>query len=194
MSLSRRFATGRAKAALSPALRQAAIEDAAVTLQRATAFLSASAGIMAGKHGTQVTGNALREIDCFLGLLLDAIGGPHMGRQHNCANKLGQVMADFAVECGDYAPHLRSVARVRNCLAYTNGMVRRGDSRDAPLLTVSWLRAAPPPANVIRLREVRLGQPLGLTARDLSEICSFYDQIAAVLLERTSACAAPPGR
>lgn len=194
MSLSRRFATSGAKTALSPALRQAAIEDAAATLQRATAFLGSSAGIMAGEHGMRVTGNALREIDCFFGLLLDAIGGADMRRQHNIANKLGRVMATFGVEEGNYAHHLRSVGRVRDCLAYTNGTVRRGDSRRAPLLTMSWLRAAPDPAGLTRERVVRIGQPLGLTARDLSEICWFYDHIAADLLERTSACAAPPGR
>jgi hypothetical protein len=181
MSLNRRSATQGAKGrqALSPASRRADIADAAETLRRATAFLGSGPGIAAGEHARRVTGNGLREIDRFFCLLLDAIGGEGLAGQHNCANKVGHVLALLGAQA-DYARHLRSVGRVRDCLAYTDGTVRRGDDRFATLLTMSW----PDSGTRICEREVRIGDALGLTARELSEICRFYDNIANDLVLR----------
>lgn len=180
--------------------RNDGIVDAARTLRRATAFLEAglrtpgdaplTGRAISGEHAARVTGNGLREIDRFFGLLLDAVGqsldaGGNLARLSNNANKIGQVLLMLGGEA-DYARHLRSIARVRNCLAHTGGSVRSGDARGASLLTLSWLYPAADSNMAIRERRLRLGEALRLTPGELSEICWFYDHMTSDLLERVA--------
>lgn len=131
-------------------------------------------------------GNALRELDRFLSLLIDAaalhLALPERDRArlagaHNTARKLAIVRDRLRLANPDDAA-LRSIGRVRDCLFHTAGIVRAGGPRSIP--TAGWAHPdAPPPAPA----RLPTGLRIDVTATDLGRICRFYDRIADDLME-----------
>lgn len=124
----------------------------------------------------RVTANALRELDRFLNLLLDAAAehaGLHAdgGRRHT-PNKLQAFQAAF----GAPDPHhhaLMSIGRARDCLFHCRGVVRRADRGGGAHLTLAWRE----PHRRFG-RRVAIGERLDLTPRDMCDIGSVYEQVA----------------
>ena len=171
------------------------IEAAYRTLVRGTTFLGgrmADEAIVgnAGALGPKVIANGLRELDRFLGLLIDEAAaltragradpiGP--GGQRNTANKLRSLHAAL----GSASPHharLRALGRSRDCLFHCDGIVRRADERGGTFMTAGW-----PPSIGLEdapLMTVALGEALVISTIDIRRVCDFYDQIAADLVAR----------
>lgn len=122
----------------------------------------------------RVTANALRELDRFLNLLIDAAttaaGGRARPGERHTANKLRGIGAGEA----DYAS-LLAVGRVRDCLFHCNGVVRHGDRRGATSLTLAWRTWG---------RTTALGDRLNLGTADILAICALYRRIGSDLICR----------
>ena len=164
------------------------------TLRRGTRFLGGGLSAShAGKgippHGgrARVIGNALRELDRFLSLLIDAAAlhldvaardRATLAAAHNTARKLGLIRHHLRLGHPDDAA-LRSIGRMRACLFHTAGIVRAGNPRSTP--TAGWGdpgRALPTPAPM----RLAIGLRIDVTTTDLARICHFYDRIADDLL------------
>lgn len=170
--------------------RQTRHETAGVTLTRAARFLGAglaTVGERADAHSpraiegacrAKVIGNSLRELDRFLNLLIDekaALLAPegfdHAGfaRRRNAASKLRDLHAMMprpvpqnprAILIHD---HLRRIGRWRDCMFHCGGVVRRRYRR------------------IEDQGAVAIGDRLVLTPNDLTDICLFYEDVAADL-------------
>lgn len=179
------------------------------TLRRGAASLSRGLGPacspcppqLAGTLAARVIGNGLRELDRFLNVLIDecalANGGAGAPAQRNTARKYA---AHQTLACGtqrlqqrdvpapaDDAVRLAALARARNCLFYSRGMVTRGDERGGGYLTVGWYAG---PIEGGPLRRFPLGSGLTLRQRDLRGICRFYERLADGLVAREGSDAA----
>lgn len=130
-------------------------------------------------HRSKVIANGLRELDRFLNLLLDEVSIRHglvpARNQHNTANKLRDLCAALGVPNADDA-RLRALGRVRACLFHCAGLAARGDTAQAPLLTLGWHDATGRP------RRVALDQAIVIERADLERIRQFYTQIAASVM------------
>jgi hypothetical protein len=156
---------------------------------RATRFLAA--GLRPGAPGSappaaiaaagqaKLIGNALRELDRFLNLLIDAaaasvappgIDRAAFGRQRNTANKLYALRAAMTLPSPDHE-RLRRIGRLRECLFHCAEIVRHGDRRVAPARIALAARILP-------------------DAAALAALCRFYERVAADLV---GACAAHRG-
>ena len=176
-----------------PHPRSIGIEQAHRTLRNGTRFLGsglshAGPAPIGGRHRAKVIGNGLRELDRFLSVLLDevalAVGWERADLQRlanvrNTANKLGAIHGWLGRPSDDLA-RLRALGRCRDCLFHCNGVVRRGDERRAPGMTVGWPADANGDGAGARLA---LGERLAVSAADLAWVCAFYERIAGDLLE-----------
>lgn len=165
----------------------AGLTRAHATLDRGARFLSAGLrpqqdappGAIAGQYRVKVIGNGLRELDRFLNLLLDEaslrIGFPALPGQRNTANKLRQFRTAIGIDREADLARLHALARSRDCLFYSGGIVTRGDLRGGPSMTVGW--SGPDLAK--GLRRFAVGEELEVTAADLAGICAFYEALAA---------------
>lgn len=160
------------------------------TLKRGTGFLDAGLCApgrarprpIAGPHSARVIGNALRELDRFLNILIGEAaraGGLSMhDGEYNTANKLRAFRRAVRDEDADHE-RLRAIGRTRECLFHCAGIVRRPDRPGGALMTTGWLEAW---GDGTRLRRVALGESLMVSAGDLAELCRYYDGIARTLL------------
>ena len=128
----------------------------------------------------RVTANALRELDRFLNLLVDATahraGVATRLDQRHTPNKLAALRRSLGMADQDH-DQLLSVGRVRDCLFHCAGLVRRADHRHGQQLTLAWRRSDPHATAT-----VALGGRLALTARDLLAICRLYRRVGTALL------------
>ena len=155
------------------------VARADATLRRATAFLSGdrppSCRSDASDAPPRVLGNALRELDRFLHILIDEVacahGLPPRTEQRNTANKL-EPLSHALPGSGR---RLRALGRSRACLFYTGGVVRRADVPGGAWMTAGWPLAG-------ELRRFALGQQLSPSAADLADVCRFYDRLGAELV------------
>lgn len=133
----------------------------------------------------RVTANALRELDRFLNLLIDA-AAEHAGLraragQRHTPNKLSALQSDLGAP-GMHHEVLRSIGRVRDCLFHCGGLVRGPDHRHSNVLTLAWR------AGSARQRAtLAVGDRIDLTAADVLTICALYRRIAAELVTHSAA-------
>lgn len=156
------------------------VERAHATLLRATRFLrgdgaaDAPAGTLPfeGPYRSKVIANALRELDRFLNVLIDAAqlqrGVMPAPRRHNAANKLGAC---------DARPRLLALGRSRDCLFHCDGLVRRGDTRGSQMLTAGWTER-----DGTTLQRFAVGTRLEMTRADLIGVADFYAALGARLI------------
>lgn len=130
---------------------------------------------------SRVIGNGLRELDRFLSVLLDAASAKRGlaadTAQHNTANKLNDLGPGLGLVRGDDT-RLRALGRSRSCLFYCEGIVRRGDTRQAPTMTAGW-----PAGGTNALLVVPIGDQLDVLAADLDSVSSFYLRLADDILD-----------
>lgn len=173
--------------------RSIGIEQAHVTLRNATRFLGSGLGPtglgpIGGRYRAKVIGNGLRELDRFLSVLLDEVALVlgweeddlwRLAGLRNTANKLGLVYDRLGLATNDL-PRLRALGRCRDCLFHCGGVVRRGDVRHAPVMTVGWPEDT---RGNGRGMMVALGDRLPVELPDLAWICGLYNRIAGDLVE-----------
>lgn len=123
-------------------------------------------------------GNGLRELDRFLNVLIGEIarscGVPLPHGQDNTANKLRCLRQAMGTPDPDHV-RLRAFGRTRDCLSHCAGTVGRGDARDGAALTTGWRGDS-------GLRRVAVGAELTVSAGDLADACSFYEELAGRLV------------
>jgi hypothetical protein len=155
------------------------------TLREASRFLgSARYPIAKTRMPSKVIGNGLRELDRFLSVLIDEVADATAGldepslrllrTRRNTANKLQMLHAAH----GRGSPHdrrLRALGRSRDCLFYSDGLVRRADSRAGLAMTTGWHLSSAVP----------IGDRLDVRHRDLADVCRFYDRLADELIAET---------
>lgn len=131
-----------------------------------------------GPYRAKVIGNALRELDRFLVVLIEA-GTRRAALPRPVRRGTAETLRAWPGMRLREADHrrLRALRRSRDCLFHCGGVVRRGDGRGDGMLTAGW--ADPGTAD---LRRFALGQTLVVTAADLADIGTFYESLAADLL------------
>ncbi len=129
----------------------------------------------------KVIGNGLRELDRFLNLLIGevalALALPIARDEANTANRLSRFREGLGLDDPDHA-RLRAIGRSRACLFYCNGVVRRADETGGGAMTAGWWSEAREPV----LRRVAMGERLTVSARDLAEICDFYESLGEAVM------------
>lgn len=135
-----------------------------------------------GPWRAKTIGNGLRELDRFLNILIGEVAACHGLAMHrderNTANKLTRFRAALRLPDPDH-DRLRAIGRTRACLFHCGGIVRRADRAGGTMMTTGWLdRAAEAPT----LWKVPVGGALVVTARELGELCQYYDGIARSLM------------
>lgn len=132
----------------------------------------------------RVIGNALRELDRFLNLLIDetqmARGRPSAPAIRNTANKLTRFRQDEANATRDHE-RLLALGRSRACLLFTSGHVARGDRSGTNLLTIGWWQE-PDHLGERALRQVATGDRLRLSHGEVAEVGTYYARIADSLI------------
>lgn len=134
----------------------------------------------------KVIGNSLRELDRFLSILLDEIAAEAgwsaadldlLGRIRNTPNKLQSVCRRLDIGFAE-GSRLRALGRCRDTLFHCRGTVRRGDTRDARLLTMGW------PADGLNgaAAALAMGDRVHVDQADLTWICAFYVRIGGSLV------------
>ena len=177
------------------------VDIAVATLRRAASFVETGmlplvvpaytghGAIRDGLYWPRTVGNALRELDRFLSILVDevahAIGLPEadrlrLSRQRNTANKLRAIYRALGL-ASVHHDRLRAMVRCSACLLYCAGTVRRADARGGEGMTVAWPGRSPdddrPPPRLM------IGDRLVVEATDLADIGRFY-AAAAIDLQR----------
>jgi len=131
-----------------------------------------------GCYRAKVIGNGLRELDRFLDVLIGEVarscGVPLPRERRDTANRLRILRTAMAMTDADHA-RLRAFGRTRECLFHCAGIVRRGDTRDAAMLTTGWRDAE-------GLRRVPVGDELVVSAGDIADACNYYEALAGQLL------------
>jgi hypothetical protein len=133
-----------------------------------------------------VIANGLRELDRFLSILLDEVARSagwatmdldEIARMRNTSTKLGIVNERSGARI-DGCDRLLALSRCRALLFHCDGVVRRGDRRGVPSLTLGW------PCNMQEGAAVILqqGDHLIVGARQLAWIGAFYEQLGTLLL------------
>lgn len=153
------------------------------TLRRGAAFLSATAmrttGPAAWPAGRQSAirarylGNCLRELDRFLGALLDERRVAPPTRLLTLRPTTAARLADYAGDDWDLdraQRRLHALGRARSCMFHHGGHVREGDAPQGRWLTAGWYAAGRSP----HLRRYPLGALLRPDAADLADIAAFY--------------------
>lgn len=152
--------------------------DAYATLRRGARFLGSGQSAVEGCYRAKVIGNGLRELDRFLNVLIGEVArscGLGLGpTQDNTANRLRSLRGAMAVADTDHA-RLRAFGRTRDCLFHCAGIVRRGDRRGGAILTTGWRDAS-------SLRRVGVGGELIVSAGDIADACSYYENLGGQLL------------
>jgi hypothetical protein len=168
-----------------------ALERAFLTLDRGASFLGAGLRMPAGAgqptppavlpagFPAKVIGNALRELDRFLNLLIDeamrADGLQAFPGRRNTANKLQAYRTATCLPHADDA-RLRALGRSRDCLFHCGGRVSRGDGRGERFMTLGWPGSA---AAGAPLRRAVVGSELAVGIDELAQVGVFYRGIAA---------------
>jgi hypothetical protein len=162
-----------------------------------------SADVAPASQRVRLTGNALRELDRFLNLLIDAasvrVGMAAGPDRRHAPNKLGALSAaiggdvGFDAELAADRTLLMAVGRVRDCLHHCGGVVMRPGGFAATSGGLSWSGER----YVGRTDDVfvPVGDALPLSARDLLMICGTYRRVArAVVALGMSVPSADAGR
>jgi hypothetical protein len=166
------------------------------TLERGSAFLArslqararAGQAAMSGAGGAKVVGNGLRELDRFLGLLLDAaadaVSNPEFDRQgfsrlSNVANKLDAFyrLAGLTGMAARDAERLRAIGRVRSCLHHCRGVVHDPSVWD-DLRVATDIRSC--------AEYSKTPDRLTVSFAELAQICRFYAQVGSGLVATCS--------
>lgn len=176
-----------------PQIPSIGIERAHRTLRGAADFLGSGLGMSQwtparGRYRAKVIGNGLRELDRFLNILLDevalAAGWPSadvraLARLHNTGLKLDAVCLRLGMQRYDQA-RLRALGRCRATLFYCDGLVRKGDTRHVPSLTMGWPEDT---ASEGTAAELPIGEYLSITGDQIAWICRFYARIGGELAQ-----------
>ena len=161
-----------------------ALVEAATTVRRGAAFMARglshprappASDPMAERRRARLAGNALRELDRFLNLLIDAAteaaGGAARPDQANTAAKYRALAATGRQASEDHR-RLLALGRSRACLFYCEGAVRRPDRRGGATMTAGW------PDGRGRPLVLQLGQRLRPDHRALDDVARFYEALA----------------
>lgn len=155
-------------------------------MTRGTAFLRARVGMLGlptlpeeqGRRARMI-GNALRELDHFLNILVEAtqiVPARHrLADRHNTARQWRDLQRSRSLSESSY-PRLRALGRSRACLFHCFGIVRRADARDGAWMTAGWS------SDGNTLDRVPLGEALSPSPAHLLDTCRFYDGIASDLV------------
>lgn len=162
------------------------VELAAGALTRATTFLTEQAD----QHWlacpwpeqdhvvrTRLVGNWLVELDRLLHVLLDARGEE---RRNGAPSGTRNTIIKLAASSDDQGwcrPHLLGLSKARAAFRYTQGRALRPDMRGGVVATLGWL------ASDGHWVQVGIGQRIAFDGDALREICQFYGQLSAQLLD-----------
>ena len=139
---------------------------------------AAGAPPLTPEHRSKVIANGLRELDVFLNILIDEVSLGHSlparPGQRNTANKLRNLRDALGLPHEDHE-RLLALGRSRECLFHCSGRVGRGDTRQAPALTLGWTKGEGAGRS---LTQVPVGGTIVVSRADIESVCHFYRGLA----------------